>query len=151
MWEKEKLLVTSNFSFSHNVFHNYISLLRQNVALCGNGLRENLVLFQIFYLIFYFILLYRAGWSISKKIKSNLSIWSLGTICMIIFVKPACSKLDMVDTTSLRCMCVHLCVCVCVCFFTFFHNVFLASQNKFQFFINTYYVYQSKILPLFKI
>ena len=37
--EKEKLLVTSNFSFSHNVFHRYISLGCQNAALCGNGLR----------------------------------------------------------------------------------------------------------------
>ena len=35
--EKEKLLVTSNFSFSHNVFHSYISLARQNAELCGNG------------------------------------------------------------------------------------------------------------------
>ena len=33
----EKLLVTSNFSFSHNVFYSYISLVRQNAALCGNG------------------------------------------------------------------------------------------------------------------
>ena len=37
-WEKEKLLVTSNFSFSHGAFHSYISLVRQNAALCGNGL-----------------------------------------------------------------------------------------------------------------
>ena len=29
---KEKLLVTSNFSFTHNVFHCYISLVQQNVA-----------------------------------------------------------------------------------------------------------------------
>ena len=34
----EKLLVTSNFSFPHNVFHSYISLVRRNVALCGYGL-----------------------------------------------------------------------------------------------------------------
>ena len=34
---KHKLLVTSNFSFSHNVFHRYISVLRQNAALYGNG------------------------------------------------------------------------------------------------------------------
>ena len=33
-----KLLVTSNFSFSHNVFHSYISLVRQNAVLCGNRL-----------------------------------------------------------------------------------------------------------------
>ena len=32
-------IVTSNFSFSHNDFHSYISLLCQNVALCGNGLK----------------------------------------------------------------------------------------------------------------
>ena len=38
LWETEKLLVTSNFSFSHNVFYSYISLGRQNVATCGNGL-----------------------------------------------------------------------------------------------------------------
>ena len=35
----EKLLVTSNFSFSHNVFHSYVSLVRQNAGLRGNGLR----------------------------------------------------------------------------------------------------------------
>ena len=36
VWEKVK----SNFSFSHNVFRTYISLARQNAALCGNGLRQ---------------------------------------------------------------------------------------------------------------
>ena len=34
----EKLLVTSSFSFSHNVFHSCISLVCQNVVLYGNGL-----------------------------------------------------------------------------------------------------------------
>ena len=34
-----KLLVISKFSFFHNVFHSYISLVRQNVALCGDGLK----------------------------------------------------------------------------------------------------------------
>ena len=39
MYEREKLLVTSNFfHFSRNVFHSYIYLVRQNAALCGNGL-----------------------------------------------------------------------------------------------------------------
>ena len=33
------MLVTSNFSFSHNVFHTYKSLERRNAALGGNGLR----------------------------------------------------------------------------------------------------------------
>ena len=35
---KDKLLVTSNCSFSHNVFHSYIFLVRQNAVLFGNGL-----------------------------------------------------------------------------------------------------------------
>ena len=38
LWEKEKLLVTSNFSFSHSVFKRLVSLGHQNVLLCGNGL-----------------------------------------------------------------------------------------------------------------
>ena len=31
--EKEKLLLTSKFTFSHNVFHSQISVVDQNVAL----------------------------------------------------------------------------------------------------------------------
>ena len=42
LWEKEKLLVTSNFSFSHNVFHSYISIVHQNTVSCGNGLITSL-------------------------------------------------------------------------------------------------------------
>ena len=38
MWEKEKLIVTSNFSFSHSVFKRLVSQGRQKVSLCGNGL-----------------------------------------------------------------------------------------------------------------
>ena len=38
LWEKEKLLDTSNVSFSHNVFHSYISFVCQNAVLCGSGL-----------------------------------------------------------------------------------------------------------------
>ena len=38
LWEKEKLLITSNFSFSHNVFKRLVSQGRQKVSLCGNGL-----------------------------------------------------------------------------------------------------------------
>ena len=36
--KKEKLHVTSNFSYSHNVFHSYRVLVSQNAALCDNGL-----------------------------------------------------------------------------------------------------------------
>ena len=41
LWEKEKLLVTSNFSFSHCVFKRLVSPGRQKVSLCGNGLKDN--------------------------------------------------------------------------------------------------------------
>ena len=37
--EKEKLHVISNFSFSHNIFHSFISLVHQNGLWCGKGLR----------------------------------------------------------------------------------------------------------------
>ena len=37
-WEKEKLVITSSFSFSHSVFKRLVSQGRQKVSLCGNGL-----------------------------------------------------------------------------------------------------------------
>ena len=49
LWEKKKLLVTSNFSFSHNVFHHYISLVPQNAALWDNGSKiTGIGIFQFF-------------------------------------------------------------------------------------------------------
>ena len=36
--------VASNFSFSHTVFHSCIFLVRQNMALCGNGLKSQVPL-----------------------------------------------------------------------------------------------------------
>ena len=38
VWEKEKLLVTSNFSFSHNVFKICLVLMCQNEYLWSKGL-----------------------------------------------------------------------------------------------------------------
>ena len=43
LWEKEKLLVTSNFSFFHNVFYHYIALIfsstgRRPASLCHGPL-----------------------------------------------------------------------------------------------------------------
>ena len=38
LWVKEKLLATSNFSFSHSVVKRLVSQTRQKVSLCGNGL-----------------------------------------------------------------------------------------------------------------
>ena len=38
LWEKKTLLATSIFSFSHNVFNSYISLVHHNAAVYGNVL-----------------------------------------------------------------------------------------------------------------
>ena len=38
MWEKEKLLVTSNFSFSYSVFKTLVLQTRKNQGLFGKGL-----------------------------------------------------------------------------------------------------------------
>ena len=35
---KGEIACYKQFLLSHNVFHRYISLVRQNAALCGNGL-----------------------------------------------------------------------------------------------------------------
>ena len=40
LWEKEKLLVTSNFSFSHSVFKRLVLQTRKNQGLFGKGLKE---------------------------------------------------------------------------------------------------------------
>ena len=37
LWEKEKLLVTSNFSFSHNVFKTLVLQTHKNQVLFGKG------------------------------------------------------------------------------------------------------------------
>ena len=44
LWEKEKLLVTSNFSFSHSVFKRLVSHGSQKVSLCGNELITKFVI-----------------------------------------------------------------------------------------------------------
>ena len=38
LWEKEKLLVTSKFSFSHSVFKRLVLQTRKNQGLFGKGL-----------------------------------------------------------------------------------------------------------------
>ena len=40
LWEKEKLLVTSNFSFSHSVFKRLILQTHKNQGLFGKGLKD---------------------------------------------------------------------------------------------------------------
>ena len=40
LWEKEKLLVMSNFSFSHSVFKRLLLQTRKNQGLFGEGLKK---------------------------------------------------------------------------------------------------------------
>ena len=39
LWEKEKLLLVSNFSFSHSVFKRPVLQTRKNQGLYGKGLK----------------------------------------------------------------------------------------------------------------
>ena len=41
LWQKEKLLVMSNFSFSHSVFKRLRLQTRKNQELCGKGLTRS--------------------------------------------------------------------------------------------------------------
>ena len=40
MWEEEKLLVTSNFSFFHSVFKRLVLQTCKNQGLFGKGLKD---------------------------------------------------------------------------------------------------------------
>ena len=46
MWEKEKLLITSNFSFSHSVFKRFFSQGHQKVSLCREWVNRLKVRFR---------------------------------------------------------------------------------------------------------
>ena len=46
-WEKEKLLITSNFSFSHRVFKGLVLQTRKNQGLFGKGLNDRVDLENI--------------------------------------------------------------------------------------------------------
>ena len=58
MWEKEKLLVTSNFSFSHIVFKRHVLQTRKNQGLFGKGLAP-----------------FRSGHGLSVLFKTNIACW----------------------------------------------------------------------------
>ena len=45
LWEKEKLLIMSNFSFSHSVFKGLILQTRKNQGLFGKGLTSLKIVF----------------------------------------------------------------------------------------------------------
>ena len=68
LWEKEKLLVTSNFSFSHSVFRRLIPQTHENQGLLGKGVMTelgwSLDLHKIFELqkVFTHVTLRRLSW-----------------------------------------------------------------------------------------
>ena len=45
LWEKEKLLITSNISFSLNVFKSCLLLMHQNEYLWSKGLKKEIQIF----------------------------------------------------------------------------------------------------------
>ena len=54
LWEKKKMLVTSTFFFSHNVFKRLFPRLRQKSSLCGKGLIDVHVKSNFFSKLYYF-------------------------------------------------------------------------------------------------
>ena len=48
LWEKDKMLVTSIFSFSLNVFEGLLTQGRQKSGLCGKDLMESIMDVMIF-------------------------------------------------------------------------------------------------------
>ena len=51
LWEKDELLVTSNLSFSHDVFKILLMQTRKNQGLFGKGLRNHLRRHHLFLLL----------------------------------------------------------------------------------------------------
>ena len=95
LWEKEKLLVPSNFSFSHNVFHSYISFVRQNEALYGYGLTlsqtAHFRLFQTervcrrqFQIYWKWKKVLQTGWKHCGK-RRNCSLWAISPFPTVFF------------------------------------------------------------------
>ena len=73
LWEKEKLLITSNFSFSHGVFKRLVLQTRKNQGLFGKGLRypnpEDRILNRVFWDIS--VVLKETAPTISDSIETN--------------------------------------------------------------------------------
>ena len=95
MQEKEKLVVTSNFSFSHNVFHSYTSSVGQYEALYGNGLSicctmfmklsHNVYLDNILFIFFSFQMHFKMSSAICFNLDQS-KILSSGNGLICIFV-----------------------------------------------------------------
>ena len=103
MWEKEKLLLMSNFSFSHSVFKRHVPQTHKNQGSFGKVLHNYLFVASEFF-----------NSTFSKKNPRNCGI----ALCknLDIFVKPPpCREQEIVVTTTIRCMCVHPCMRASIC------------------------------------
>ena len=79
LWEKEKLLVTSKFSFSHSVFKRLVSQGCQKVSLSENGLRGMKTNYQQCAMVFFHFYLQSSTMSYST---SEDSLWLVcGLLC----------------------------------------------------------------------
>ena len=52
LWEKGELLITSDFSFSHNVFKSCLLLMCQSKYLWSKGLKESSLVITYFFLAY---------------------------------------------------------------------------------------------------
>ena len=62
-WEKEKLLVTSNFSFSHSLFKRLVLQTRKDEGLTGKGLNvspnTSYYIPELYLIMFYILCIYQ--------------------------------------------------------------------------------------------
>ena len=72
VWEKEKLLVASNFSFSHCVVKRPVSQGRQKVSLCGNGLTTLLIMKGLYWQWKGYVYCNKAMWSYNETFSINM-------------------------------------------------------------------------------
>ena len=71
LWEKEKLLVTSNFSFSHSVFKSLVMQTRKNQGLFGKGLKS----YILSYLTTFLMMRKKASFADMQKFLPYIAVW----------------------------------------------------------------------------
>ena len=89
MWKNEKMLFTSIFSFSHNVFIEISSLWSLNSGVCGKGLID---LFRILSLYFELFLL-GIMLFLSSKLSVSKTVVTMTVGCPSVFIQTIASAI----------------------------------------------------------
>ena len=100
-WEKEKLLVTSTFSFSHSVFHSVLQT-RKNQGLFGKGLRRKCwCVFLLFPVYFYIPCKTNVFGSVLESACQSVCVSMYQCVCVSICVQNTSNFSEQTSTTVL--------------------------------------------------